>query len=508
MSIPAKKLVNVIPGVVGVSGAALALSGLILTANAAVPIGGVMQFSTAAAVSSFFGPSSTESSIAAVYFAGFDNSTAKPANLLFWQYPTAPVAGYMRGGSVASMTLAQLQAIAAGTMSITVDGVLKTSSSINLATATSFSDAAAKITTAFATGPTVTYDTQRAAFVATSATTGATSTVSFATGAIATSLNMTQATGAVTSVGAAASTPAAAMTAVTANARNWAAFMTTFEPNLADKLAFATWAHQQGSRFVYACWDTDPNAAVQGNTTSFGYQADIALALDGIIPLTADASVAAALGVTMQSIVQPLAAFTLGYMASLDFARTNGRTTFAYRSQGGLVAGVTDPTVADTLIANGYNFYGNYATSQQSYTFIQPGQVSGRFAYLDSFANEVWMNANFQQTLMSFMSSSGSIPYNTVGYSAIETVLQGPINSALNFGAIRAGVTLSGSQVVSVNATAGQTIDSVLSARGWYLSIKDPGATVRAQRGSPQITLFYCDGGSIQQMTMASLLVQ
>lgn len=507
MSIPAKKLVDVIPGVVGVSGAALALSGLILTANTAVPIGSVSQFSTSDAVSAFFGAESTEANLAAVYFAGFDNSTAKPGNLLFWQYPTAPVSAYLRGGSLAAMTLTQLKAIAAGVMTITVDGSLKTSTSIDLSSSTSFSDAATKITAGFTGGPTVTYDAQRAAFVATSSTTGATSTVTYAAGAIATALNLTQATGAVLSQGAIASTPAGAMTAVVGKALNWASFMTTFEPVVADKVAFATWASQQGDRFAYACWDTDVNAIVQGNTTCFGYIASMQ-ALSGSIPLTADPGVAAALGVTLQSIVQPLAAFAMGYLASLDFSRTGGRTTFAYRSQGGITAGVTDATIGDTLIANGYNFYGNYATSQQSYTFLQPGQIAGRFDWVDSFANEVWMNANFQQTLMSFMAASGSIPYNQVGYAAIETVLQDPINQALNFGAIRAGVTLSGSQIVSVNATAGKSIDSVLSARGWYLDVKDPGATVRAARGTPQMTFFYCDGGSIQKMSLASLLVQ
>jgi hypothetical protein len=507
MSIPAKKLVNVIPGVIAAGGAALALSGLILTANTAVPIGAVQQFSTSDAVSAFFGPNSTEASLAAVYFAGFDNSTAKPANLLFWQYPTAPVAAYLRGGSVATMTLTQLQAIPSGTMSVTVDGVVKTSSSIALATATSFSDAASKITAAFTGGPTVTYDAQRAAFVVTSGTTGATSTITFATGAIATALNLTQALGAVTSQGAIASTPAAAMTAIVGKALNWAGFMTVFEPVIADKIAFATWASQQGDRFAYACWDTDVNATAQGNTTCFGAQAK-ALGLSGSIALTADTNVAADLGVTMQSIAQPLAAFTLGYLASIDFTRTNGRVTAAYRSQGGIVPGVTDATVGDTLIANGYNFYGNYATSQQSFTFLQPGQISGRFDWIDSFANEVWLNANFQQTLMAFMAASGSIPYNAAGYAAIETVLQDPINQALDFGAIRGGVSLSGSQIVSVNATAGQSIDPVLSTRGWYLSIKDPGASVRAARGTPQMTFFYCDGGSVQQMTLASLMVQ
>lgn len=507
MSIPAKKLVSIIPGVIGVGGAALALNGLILTANGAIPIGTIAQYSDADSVALFFGPLSDEAAIAAVYFAGFDGSTQKPGNLLFSQYPTAVVSAYLRSASLASMTLAQLQAVAAGVMTVTVDGALKTSAAINLAAATSFSDAAAKITTAFAAGPVVTFDAQRAAFVATSPTTGAASTITFAAGVIATALKMTQATGAVTSQGAAAATPAAAMSAIIAKALNWAGFMTAFEPLIADKLAFATWTSQQSDRFVYACWDTDVTAAQQGNTTAFGPQV-ASLQLSGSAAFSADPGQAAALGVTMASLTRPLAAFCLGYMASIDFGQTNGRTTFAYRSQGGIVAGCADSTVADTLITNGYNFYGDYATSQQAFRFMQNGQVSGRFKWLDSFANEVWMNANFQQELLSFMVASGSIPYNNVGYSAIETVLQTPINDALDFGAIRAGVTLTGAQIIAVNSSAGQSIDSVLSTRGWYLNIKDPGGAARAARTTPSMTFYYCDGGSIQQMVMASLLVQ
>jgi hypothetical protein len=37
------------------------------------------------------------------------------------------------------------------------------------------------------------------------------------------------------------------------------------------------------------------------------------------------------------------------------------------------------------------------------------------------------------------------------------------------------------------------------------LQILDPGATVRAERGSPVINFWYTDGGSIQFITMSSL---
>lgn len=505
--IPAKKLANVIPGVIGAGGAALALSGLILTASTAVPIGAVMQFSGPDGVAAFFGPVSAEASQAAIYFAGFTNSTAKPGNLLFSQYPTAPVSAYLRGASLAAMTLAQLQATPAGTLTVTVDGVAKTTSSVNLSTATSFSNAATLIAAAFTTGPAVSYDAQRQAFVVTSGTTGATSTVSFGSGTLAAALGLTQAKGAVTSQGAVASTPAAAMDAIAAKALNWATFSTIFEPVLADKIAFGTWASQQVDRFAYVCWDTDVNATAAGNTTAFGPQA-AALALEGCIPLTADTNVAAALGMTMQALVQPLAAFVQGYFASLDFTKKDGRTILGYRTAPGLLAGVEDSTVADNLKTNGYNFYGDYATSLGANAMMQPGQISGRFKWADTFANEVWLNSNFQQNVLAYLMNVGSIPYNNDGYAAIETVLQDPINKAINFGAIRVGVTLSATQTAAVNAAAGQAIDNVLESRGWYLSIKDPGASARIARSSPAITFYYCDGGSVQQMTMSSVAVQ
>lgn len=507
MAIPASKLVRVNPGVISAGGAALTLSGLILTNSQPVPLGTVMEFSTPAAVASFFGPASTEAALANVYFAGYTNSTANPGSLLFSQYPTTNVSAYLRSGSLANMTLAQLNAIPAGVLTITVDGVVKTSSSINLATATSFSNAAALITAAFTGGPLVGYDAQRAAFVAASTTTGAASTIGFGSGTISAALKFTSAEGAVTSQGSAAYTPAAAMTAITNATLSWASFMTTFEPILADKVAFGTWTSQQNNRFVYAAWDTDPNAIVSGNTSCYGAQVN-SLGLSGSVPLAGDPARAAALGVTLASILQPLAAFVIGAIASVDFGRTNGRVTFAYRSQGGQVAGVTDATVADILDANGYNFYGDYATSSQQFQFLQPGSVGGPFVWLDSYINQIWLNSALQSSLMALLANSGSVPYNSDGYSLIDAACNEPIANAVNFGAIRTNVPLSASQIAAVNASAGVKIDTVLSSRGWYLQITDPGATVRANRGTPIITLYYMDGGSIQTITMASILVQ
>jgi hypothetical protein len=93
----------------------------------------------------------------------------------------------------------------------------------------------------------------------------------------------------------------------------------------------------------------------------------------------------------------------LRHRASINFEAPNGRTTFAFRAQAGLTADVTDASAASNLIANGYNFYGAYATANQSFVFMQPGQVSGSFNWMDSYINEIWLNSSFQLALMDLL---------------------------------------------------------------------------------------------------------
>lgn len=59
-----------------------------------------------------------------------------------------------------------------------------------------------------------------------------------------------------------------------------------------------------------------------------------------------------------------------------------------------------------------------------------------------------------------------------------------------------------------MNLAAGTKIDDVLSQAGWYLQVLPASPQVRAARGSPPITLWYTDGGSIQQINIASIDVQ
>jgi hypothetical protein len=496
MSIPASVIASAIPSVIAAGGSALDLIGIMLTNNNRVPVGSVSKFPTALAVSNFFGPASPEAALAAIYYGGFKNSTKKPGSLGFFQYPQAPVAAYLRGGSLAGMTLTQLQALT-GILTMTVDGVVKTSTAISLTGATSFSNAATIISAAFTTGPVVAFDSQSNAFTFTSATTGATSTITFATGSLAAGLLLTQATGAVTSQGAVAATPATAMASLVKVTTNWAGFMTTFDPDGGAgntlKMAFAAWTVAQNNRYLYAAWDTDasPTAAVPA-TTSLGYLVQQGQ-ISGVFPVWGPAN---------------KAAFVLGTIASIDFEAENGRITLAFRSQDGLTADVTDGTVYANLIANGYSCYGDFSTANQDFLFLSNGQIGGQYEWADSYVNQIWLNNQFQLDMMVGLTSVNSIPSNTEGDTLIESFLSDTITQFSDFGGQREGVTLSSTQVAEVNAAAGLAIDGVLSTRGWYLQVLTATPQVRQARQSPPINYWYMDGQSVQVLQMASILLQ
>ena len=489
MTIPASDIVVVNPGVVGSGGNPLALNGVILSTNTLLPTAAVRSFASPDAVKAFFGAASAEYAIAQVYFLGFDNSTIKPGTLYFSPYVNTARAAWLQSGNLSAMSLTDLQALS-GVLTVTIDGVTKTSSSINLATASSFSDAASMIDAGFTSGDVaVTWNAVNSTFLFTSPTTGAASTMSFATGTLSAGLMLTSATGAILSQGADADTPATAMDAVKAATQNWVDFMTMWEPLLADKQLFAEWTNAQNQRFMYVCWDTDAQAIVNGSTTCFGAIAK-SLQYDGVVPVYN---------------TKELAAFMLGTVASIDFSRLNGRITSAFKSQSGFVPTVTDQQIAANLLENGYSFYGAYATANDQFNFLYNGQMSGKWSWVDTFAEQVYLNAQFQLALLSLLTTVKSIPYNESGYSLIRAAMIDPISQALNFGSIRTGITMSAQQKAVVNQAAGMDVSTIIEQQGYFLQILDPGAQVRGNRGTPVINFWFTDGGAVQKITVASI---
>lgn len=489
--IPAKNIVQVNPGVLGGGGNPLSLNGVLVTTNSLLPAGVPFSFVSAAAVAEFLGAAAPEVDLATVYFKGYDNSTAKPGALWLARYVDDEAGNFavLRSGSLAGLTLAQLQHFTPSTMTIDVNGTPVTSSSINLSGATSFSDAADIIQTAFDDDVTVAWESTISCFTFSGLTAGDGNTIGYGSGSIATDLKATSATGALLQQGYDTDTPETAMDRVYAGTQNWASFTTLWEPDTDNKTLFAAWADAQDQRFMYVPWDTDDQAIVNGSTSCFGYLAKQA-EYNAVMPV--------------YNTVE-LAMFALAIGASIDFSRLNARLTFAFKHQSGLADTVTNEQYAANLLANGYSFYGVYATANDEFSFLYNGQISGNWLWADTFLNQIYLNNQFQLALLDLLVQVTSIPYNQEGYNLIRAAMLDPINQFINFGGIRAGVVLSESQKAQVNSAAGLDVASIIETQGWYLQILDPGAQVREARGTPVINFWYTDGGAVQRIVVASI---
>jgi hypothetical protein len=485
-SIPASQIVSVNPSVLSSGGSPLALNAVFLSKNANIPTGQALLFATAESAGEHFGFTSDEYKAAQIYFKGFDGSNKKPGRLYFYALNSEAEAGYLLGASVKTTSLAELKKIK-GSLNVTIDGTENKAPAVDLKDATSFSDAAQKLGAAL--GATVEFEEQLQAFKVVSGTTGKESTVSFATGDIADKLGLSESAGARVSKGTGAESVAEMMAGLTAATLNFATFTTIEEPTIEDKLALAKWSNLQNERFLYVGWGKEAAALQAGNTTSFG----------------AKLKESQYSGATAVYGGLDKAAFLCGAIASIDFSEREGRITVAFKGQSGLEVDVNDATEAQNLKDNGYNFYGAWATANDRFLFMYPGQMTGKWKWLDNYVNQIRLNSQLQLALMTMLTSAKSVPYNAVGRALHRAACQDAIDEALNFGSIRAGVDLSEQQRAIINNEAGVDAATQIEARGYYLYVGKATAQTRGNRESMPIKLWYTDGGSVHSVNMGSI---
>ena len=493
MAIPASQIVKINPRVIQASGTDLVLNGMFLTTNSLIPTGGVMGFSTADDVASFFGSASEEYRVASVYFAGYKNSFKKPRQVFFGSRVNAAAAAWLRGAKYIG-TLAQLQAVTSGTLDLSINGTSITLTSLDFSSATSLSGCATVLQTALAAklpSTTCSYSSQTGAFQITSPTTGEASTITYAEeGTLATLLGLTQAKGATLSQGSDALDVADNMRSIRGVTENWATFTFLYSATDDEILDLSAWASAQGVEYLFVCWSTDANLKNQVDTTSIAYKLKEA---------TAGAT-------TLIFGDQVYAAFIMGTAASIDWDRTQGAITFAFKSLDGLAPTIDNATEATTLLGKKCNLYGTYATRNDDFVFLYDSNMYGDYNFIDPFINAIWFNNALQVAIMNGLSMSPRVPYNEDGYTQIRSWCQDPINRARRNGVIDPGLNLSEAQKTELIREAGLDITSNLQTDGYYLQVIDGGPQVRTTRDTPSVSLWYSYAGSVQRVELASTL--
>ena len=490
-TIPASYIVAINPRLIPAGGNDLEFNGMFLTESDLIPADApLMTFTSAATVASFFGETSNEYAAASVYFLGYNNSFAKPRRLMFGRRIAAACGAWLRGGAYIG-TLATLQAITSGAMTITINETEIALTALDFSGDTSFSAVAATLETALAAelaGTTCTYSALTNAFQINSPSTGATETITAATGTVADALNLSAANGAVLSQGSDALNQTQNMNAITGQSQNWVTFTTLYAADNDEHLGLAAWASAQGIEYLYVGWSADPNLLSQSDTSSIAYLIDQA-------EYSATALVYNNVNV---------AAFILGTAASINWERYQGTITFAFKHIDGLAPTVTDEATAAILDSKRVGYVGKFATRNDDFTFFYSAQMFGRYNFIDTFVNTIWLRNVMQVSIMNGLTSNGRVPYNERGYALIRAWLQDPVNRATNNGVIDPSVTLSESQKAQVYNETGKDLSTELWTKGYAILVEDAGATVRVGRNSPNISVYYTYGGSVHRIEVAS----
>ena len=495
MSINANYLVSIMPRVVSAGSADLETNGLVLTTNPLIPADApAMSFKTAEAVGDFFGAESTEYKFAAQYFSGVNNQQKGISALWVGRRISSAASAWARG--IPTATLAELKAVTSGGFNITVNGTDVTVTALDLSSATSWSAMATAIATAIGNTVTGSYDANLGAFIFTTVSTGSTASISYASAPssgtdLSAMIGLTQATGAVLSSGSDALSAAQNMNLITHVTRNWVGFTTLYTADETEATGLAAWADIDDD-YVYFDWTTDSNAlavATQSTTKP--------------VALKDYNCVACVFG------DQQEAAFFLAVGASIDWTREQGIKTWFAKTTSGIPARITGDTQAAALDNIRCNYIGEFATRNAEFKMLNRGCLTGDFySWLDSLYGLIWFKARIQRSIMDGFSANNRVPYNARGYALVEAWLMDPIIAAKKNGIIDVGLALSQSQKAQIANEAGQDISDYLYSQGYWYTIEDPDASVRAQRGTPVIGLWYCYAGSIQRIEMPLTQIQ
>lgn len=493
MTIPASELVDITPRVIGGGLSGLSFVGTFLTKDANLPTATAVPFYSQEEVGKYFGTASTEYALAGNYFIADSNSSKKPNVLWFYRYVNEATAAFLRGSS-SPATLDELKSITSGSFKITVNGTAISATSLDFSAQTSFSGVASVIQTKLATtltGTTCTWNSNFQAFVITSPTTGSSSTITYAEAAstgvdISEELGLTAGT---LSQGSAVTTLTDTMTGCVNSNSNFWAYMPVWQESDEEALELAAWCNNQGTRFMYALVDASSSGKTPNNAACLAHQ------------------VADYYGVCCLYNTKALGAMVMGIGASIEPAQLEGRKTWAFKQQNGLAYTVNTVADARALQGNGYNFYGDYATASNEFKLLQNGQISGIAKWIDTYYGQVFIKDGLQNSWLNAMITANTIPYNESGYGVLRAAAMDTINTAVNAGFIRQGVSLSESQKAQVQAEAGLDISVALETQGWYLQILDPTTQVRAERGTPVVNFWYMDGGSIQRIQGTSTVL-
>jgi hypothetical protein len=480
MSIPITRYVSTVSALgVGTAVTRRELIGRFFTTSSEVPANGIAEFSSADAVLTRFGSSSEEYKRAAFYFGFISKSLTKPNKVSFARWVDTAIAAYILGGTFTS-TLADLQAVTAGAITLTLGADTEVISSIDLSSETSLTEVAAALQVAIRAANVdasfascvVTWDAANGRFTFTSGETGDEVIVLSSSTGLDTLLAWTSATGAIISEGLDAQTITEVLAASTASNNNFGSFAFLYSAALSD------------SEIIEAATWNDGNNVL--------YQYHVAVTASNYSTVMASIGTLAGNGVTLR-----LSTLTEEYpevlpmavLASTNYGAANAVKNYMFQ-QASLTPTVSSDTDADTYDAAKVNYIGQTQTGGTTLSFYQRGVLTGQgndIVNMNTFANEQWLKDAVDTSIFNLLLALDKLSANAEGRNKLIRVIRGVVTSALTNGTISPGKTLTEIQKIAIADLSGDSNAWYqVATSGFWLN-----ASVDAVAGTASYILIY-----------------
>lgn len=404
----------------------------------------IREYSGITGVGGDFSVSDPEYKAAERFFA----QSPTPSSVYIARWAQAATAATLHGGvlSSAQQAIANFDTIANGALDISVDGVAKTLSAIDLTAATSLPDVAAAVTTAFAGAATVVWNANYNRFEITSATSGAGSTLGYATapgagtdlGAL---LQFEQATASAPVDGIAPESITDAVNTVLTESNSWyALYIASSSLVESDQTAVADLIEAASPSRLFGITTSDSKVLDPTSTTDIAY-------------LISNNQYKRTL-VQYSSSDENAAISILGRMATVDFSGQNTTITLKFKQEPGVAPENLNVTQVKALEAKNANVFVKYANGTQ---MIEQG-VMGNGYFIDEVHGLDWLQNYVQTNQFNVLYEAPTkIPQTDGGVTTLlvdveksmdQAVTNGLVapgvwDSSLEFGALKSGDTLS-----------------------------------------------------------------
>jgi hypothetical protein len=401
---------------------------LIIGPTPVIPLAQRLQvFTSASSIGQVFGTTSPE------FLAGenFFSQSPNPQFVYIGRWNQAASPAQLIGG-VVKFSVSQL-AGSGGTLSLTVNGTLVTSATINLTGASSYAAIAALVQAAFTSPPfTITWDPINTRFVITTTLTGATATISFATGVAASIggvMGLMAVTGGTLSQGAALETPLACMNAMINISSAWYGCM--FAPTnpgdlaIADHQAIAALIESTGgtSPRIYGVNVMDPNALLSSSVTD--------------LPFLLSAANYDRTFSQYSSTDEYAIASLYGRGFTTNFTANNTVITLKFKTEPGVIAETLSEQQAAVLTAKNCNVFVNYSNGG---AIIQQGNMASGL-FFDEVQGVDWFCNALQTADWNLLTGSPTkIPQTDAGTIQLVNASESACIAAVNNGLVGPGV--------------------------------------------------------------------